>query len=584
MRIKARLCLLMIFLAAALYLINISPEAEPPVIGPPTPTETATPANFHGIGETAGPLTTDPEDKATPASEASPSADPITESTPDPSLPADLPSVTPSETISPTPTATPVPTPDPNAAPSHTPTSTPSTSPKPPPSPTTSPVPTSNPPEQTVRASSYGVSGSITETLCAFIAGSDKITVDSTESFLVGQGVAIEGAGRSGVKDGWLVTAILSIDGNVLTVRNTPQTNGYAKRLIHDDSAAMQEAVNAAGSKLIIDVKHCYIHNVRLKSDLTVTGDRPILYAPPYTTNPNRRYNVDYQIFYIEEKHNIVIDNLVFDQGSTRGVEGDLYNGVISFRSINNENITFKNNLFQNGKYLAGRNYGSQKNIRFYRNTFNNVDTAMHFYGDIQADGITIEENVVSDGTSECVAIISGQSPDSWAKNIKIINNRFSGKVNSAAIFYGGNTTHCEIAFNTIENCLGGIICYDTHIETQPITSQHISIHGNTITTGSWIGIQAAGRDIEITKNTITGYHVDGISFDTSTISENVTIRENTIVACGAPMRLQHLKKAVVTKNIIKSYTTLKGFPDGIVLRSNLSETTIEDNQFILLQ
>jgi hypothetical protein len=111
------LCLLMIFLAAALYLINISPEAEPPVIGPPTPTETATPANFHGIGETAGPLTTDPEDKATPASEASPSADPITESTPDPSLPADLPSVTPSETISPTPTATPVPTPDPNAAP-----------------------------------------------------------------------------------------------------------------------------------------------------------------------------------------------------------------------------------------------------------------------------------------------------------------------------------------------------------------------------------------------------------------------------------------------------------------------------------
>jgi parallel beta-helix repeat protein len=237
-------------------------------------------------------------------------------------------------------------------------------------------------------------------------------------------------------------------------------------------------------------------------------------------------------MFYMIGQSNIVIENLVFDQGSTRGIQGDIYNGVLSFRSINSENISFIGNRFQNGAYLAGRNYGTQKNIRFYRNTFNNVDTAIHFYGGLTADGITIEENTVNGGTSECVAIISGQTPYTYAKNIKILITIYQ-QVKLSSHFLRGNTTACEIAYNTIENCLGGIVCNDTLIESQPVRSSQINIHDNTIKNGGWYGILAAGSNITISNNTITDYRADGIGFDPSITSENVIVKENIVDNCG---------------------------------------------------
>jgi len=440
-----------------------------------------------------------------------------------------------------------------------------------------------------VYASNYGVSGSILETTCSFTSGSKVVTLANAQDFAIGDGVAIEGAGTTGVLDGWLVTKIDNIVGTTVTIHDNALATSTAKKFMHDDSVALQAAINYATSillntrdrVLVIDAPNLYVMNIELPSYLRITGAKPILYAPLYATNPNHIYSPDYNMFYASGKKNIYFDNLVFDQGKTRGVEGDIYNGILSVRSIDNEYVTYKGCTFQNGYYVATRNYGSQKNIAFIENLFDNVDTCMHFYGYLELDGLTIENNIVTGGTSECIAIISGTGESTYAKNIRIRFNDFSGKTNSTAIFYGAKTSNIEISHNKFSDGMSGITCCDTLIEEETIISNNIHMHHNNFDTMTGTGISVTGYNITVEDNICKNCGSDGIQIGTAIVSENVTIRNNLTDECGTTsgycgIRLRNILNGDCYGNTVKRATD---FYMGIKLDGNLSNVKIHGNK-----
>ena len=118
-------------------------------------------------------------------------------------------------------------------------------------------ITTSNNPYGFINASNYGVASSITTTTlsASLNSGSNLATVASTNTFAIGHGVAIAGAGANG---GELITSIQAINGNVLTLATNAITTANAGHTVyHDDTAGLQAAINS--NNPIIFVGPCNI-------------------------------------------------------------------------------------------------------------------------------------------------------------------------------------------------------------------------------------------------------------------------------------------------------------------------------------
>jgi hypothetical protein len=90
----------------------------------------------------------------------------------------------------------------------------------------------------------YGASGAgATQTTGGITSGTTALTVASTSSFAVGQGILIAGAGAAGVR---LVASITTIVGNVITLSIAASTTVSGVAVKHDDSAAINAAIAAA--------------------------------------------------------------------------------------------------------------------------------------------------------------------------------------------------------------------------------------------------------------------------------------------------------------------------------------------------
>lgn len=405
-----------------------------------------------------------------------------------------------------------------------------------------------------VKSSNY-VSNSIVETTCSYTIGSRTMTVASSSTFEVGQGVSIEGAGVPVVNNGWLVTTITAVHDTLVTLAMFPLATGSNKRFLHDDSVALQEAFTKTplGGTLILDHDSIYAVNINGHSDMRVVGQtfKSKILAPPYVTNPEHVYSVDANVLLFSMCSNFVIDNIQIDGGSLRGVDGDIYNGVIGIRIDNATNFGVANCKIEHSKYIGIRMQGACSEFSIFHNAIQHTDTGIHCYGEIQLYRGDIEFNYIYGGTSEGIDIISGTSTASYADHINVRHNTIDGKVCN---FYGSKSTNCEWSYNTIRNGESGIVCKDSYTESQPTISSMIHIHHNYIYNMRSTGIQFGGYDLTIDSNKCVGCALDGITGTSDIVNDRGDIANNTIINCGTAdgyksLRLVSLKNYTVSGN-----------------------------------
>jgi hypothetical protein len=89
----------------------------------------------------------------------------------------------------------------------------------------------------------YGASGSPVTTTGSINSSSPTLTVASASSFAIGQGVYIAGAGAAGAN---LITTISNIVGTTITLATNASTTVSNVLVQHDDTKAIQDAIDAA--------------------------------------------------------------------------------------------------------------------------------------------------------------------------------------------------------------------------------------------------------------------------------------------------------------------------------------------------
>jgi hypothetical protein len=100
-------------------------------------------------------------------------------------------------------------------------------------------------------------SGSSQSTTGSITAGQTTLTVASAIDFKVGQGISVAGAGASG---GLLVSQIVAISGTTFTLAAAAGTTVSNATVNHDDTAAIQAALNAAAETPAAEVVFSAYH------------------------------------------------------------------------------------------------------------------------------------------------------------------------------------------------------------------------------------------------------------------------------------------------------------------------------------
>lgn len=122
-------------------------------------------------------------------------------------------------------------------------------------------------------ATDYGAGSSRTATTGSITTGTKLLTVASTTSYAAGQGISIAGAGAAGAA---LLTSITSISGLVITLAANASTTVTGASLTHEDTAAIQAAMNAiytanAGGIVVIPFNCIYTEaNLTYKANVSL--------------------------------------------------------------------------------------------------------------------------------------------------------------------------------------------------------------------------------------------------------------------------------------------------------------------------
>lgn len=349
------------------------------------------------------------------------------------------------------------------------------------------------------------------------------LTITSSHDFQVGQGIAIKNAGT--YHDGWLRTTITAINGNTLTLQNSASSNASNTLVNHDDSVAVQTAVNnLTDDILLFDYIHLNLEDISLKSDVIYDGNECCVFTPLYCNQNSPKYI--WSIFKITDKENITFKNFEHNGGKKLGVNSNDQFGTCFMLSLNITHCIFDNNFVHDNFYAAYRMLDTQKNISITNNTVNFTDVAFCFMpqykGTAHIENILIEGNKI-DGTgcnSEAIAFLPAAY--NWknystgavlasSKNITIKNN-YIIKPTRINLVYGaisenvlieGNTFSAAIAISTYDNALelkdgSGVI--------QPswCTANRIVINNNHFIYTLYEAIRLSGINVLCVGNTFS--------------------------------------------------------------------------------
>ncbi|HTP24958.1 MAG TPA: hypothetical protein VMK12_04770, partial [Anaeromyxobacteraceae bacterium] len=125
----------------------------------------------------------------------------------------------------------------------------------------------------------WGAAGNPVSTTGSIAAGSPTLTVASPSGWCGSHGIAVEGAGPGG---GTLLSRVVAVAGNVLTLANAATAAVTSAPVHHDDSVALQAALNAAGHGLEIRI-NSGLYYVANNLSIQNTAGLRLIGASPYS-------------------------------------------------------------------------------------------------------------------------------------------------------------------------------------------------------------------------------------------------------------------------------------------------------------
>lgn len=204
----------------------------------------------------------------------------------------------------------------------------------------------------------YHASGSKVTTTGSITTGTATLTVASASTFAINQGIYIAGAGTAGAA---LVTTITAISGTTFTLATTASTTATTQLVQHDDTTAIQNALNdaaAAGTGRIYAEAGVYRvngpfqdSNSILKIPMNGVGSSPptkavAIIGPPNGMSGWMGPNTEYTCVFQTDKVGATAESSILSAGAfTAGGELSVnatavYLENIVFRSYNNPQIS----------------------------------------------------------------------------------------------------------------------------------------------------------------------------------------------------------------------------------------------------
>ncbi len=398
------------------------------------------------------------------------------------------------------------------------------------------------------------ISNSIQEFTGSISAGSNALTINGSHDFKAGYGIAIEGASNKDYLNNWFTTQVTKVEGNTVYLSENATKNAYNIKVIHDDTQAVNEAIKNGNATYHFDLDVINVKGVNLQSNATYLGDGvqlnlPISYSAVQWVQG---------MILATDVSNITIEGFTIDGGKTRGVHGDDITGVALFLALDSNNITVRNNTFQNNFYIGVDFQGNIRDIQVLNNNILNTDVGIlampEWQGVLYLENALYQGNYIDGGTSEGVSIESGMySNPGYAKNVKIIDNVIKNK-SATGIQYGGRTYGMEILNNDISNSNNGITTRDENLEpVDHMTSDGAIIRGNIITNVKWNPMILDGKNITVERNTFNG--------------------GSTIILLGRG----EVNGIMISNNIFNNITTS---PEQSIIKLKTSNVTVRDNTY----
>ena len=369
----------------------------------------------------------------------------------------------------------------------------------------------------------YGASGSSASTTGTISAGSTTLTLASAEDFKNGQGISVAGAGASGAL---LVTTIVSGAGTTtLTLKDAASTAVTGAAVNHDDTAAIQAAVNAGN--IVIP-----IGTFKVNSPVTVPSNRVIQgvgHGSVVATGSGFANNQG--IFQATSETDITVQGVTFDfsANSQAGMK------AVWFQSCQRTSVLF-NKFIQGGDVIAHTGCSDfivQGNI-----CINGIgQTVIDNWGGCSRG--VIDGNVVNGGgTSRSGILVTGINTDlssNTTSDITVVGNTIYNTTDEGIWLQGGTggvspgmVEHCSVTGNIIDTVT-------TYHGIHVTEAQYCTISNNVIKNIAQRGISvteessgAVSHDLVISGNVLYNINtsatagINAIDLVTSGASNNV--------------------------------------------------------------
>ncbi|MDQ0974627.1 parallel beta-helix repeat protein [Neobacillus niacini] len=338
-------------------------------------------------------------------------------------------------------------------------------------------------------------------------------------------------------------------------------------------NAAIQAAVNSKTQKAVdFGNGRYYALNINLASGITYfsTSGAEII------TKPDTTYGVG-TLVNVRSVSNIKIFGLTFN-GNKGVVPGDPNDGTKLIGLDAATNVYIQNCYLYNNGYNAISIANGCNNIHVLDNEINNVDCGVILQG-TRSNHIEIANNVIHDGTSDCIVAYSTNP----STNIVIDGNICYNKTGGNGIIIRA-IKQATITNNVINNCSTGISGRSPD-STQANGVIATIIANNTITntnSGSGVTINYMTNSM-IEGNLISDIYQYGMGL---TFSDNNTIQNNTIVNCNLqkqthyPMYLTSCNNNIVKQNVIRDNKNPINHTQTIVI--NGSSVAVSNNNFLI--
>ncbi|MBD1379233.1 right-handed parallel beta-helix repeat-containing protein [Metabacillus arenae] len=471
-----------------------------------------------------------------------------------------------------------------------------------------------------------GTSGTDTITFTANVAG-EKPSMSYDPSTTGASGTVTQTT--VGVKDSYFISEITALNGNSITLQNSATVTVSGVLVLHDDTAAIQTAINdlpSDGGELIIP-KGTYNYSanwtIANKSNVTFrgVGRKTVLCALNYTNST----------LWVNDCTGVVIKNFRIKSSGTKRLQTDASTGIrpsnctdIQIKSVYVEktsagilarqctDLVVKNcnvkDTFADGIHITRR----CKEVRVLNNYLENTGDDAIAVVSYTADGIAAEVSslmisggatttgriqVVLDGLIHNINVTSGDTPTTIATNVR--STLFTGWTTGGSgttITFTSASNGDEVNARFISNGTGVVGTISTTTQGEGYCEKVIIAH-NTIKNGKTRAItHVGGKNVVISDNIINGTASSGIlimkdnNYDTFKPLDTI-VKGNQIKNVGTVLpnagNISGIETQVDTKgcliesNVI-SHGTGRGFllaGSSIIVKGNLSYRNFGANQ-----